>query len=123
MEEYVVAQLDVGLNARRTRLGVTPENTEFTVIWLFYDKHETVSIKIKLVNGRDSFQLFVGVLDTCLVLYLLVLPSQTHAVANMTSLKAIDCDTSYHSYEYFSLPINITQCQTTRPLYPRLTEC
>ena len=57
-----------------------------------------MSIKIKLVNGRDSFQLFVGVLDTCLVLYLLVLPSQTHAVANMTSLKAIDGDTSYHSH-------------------------
>ena len=62
-----------------------------------------MSIKIKLVNGRDSFQLFVGVLDTCLVLYLLVLPSQTHAVANMTSLKAIDGDTSYHSHESLSL--------------------
>ena len=41
-------------------------------------------------NGRDSFQLFVGVFDTCLVGYLLVLPSETHAVANMTSFRAID---------------------------------
>ena len=29
--------------------------------------------------------LFVGVFDTCLVWYLLVLPSETHAFANMTS--------------------------------------
>ena len=36
-------------------------------------------------NGRDSFQQFVGVFDTYLVFYLLVLPSETHAVANMTS--------------------------------------
>ena len=54
-------------------------------------------------NGRDSFQLFVGVLDKCPVWYLLVLPSETHAVANMTSLRAIDGNTSYHSRESFSL--------------------
>ena len=54
-------------------------------------------------NGRDSFQLFVGVFDTCLLWYLLVLPSETHAVTNMTSLKAIDGDTSYHSGESFPL--------------------
>ena len=53
-------------------------------------------------NGRDSFQLFVGVFDTCLVWYLLVLPSETHAAANMTSLRAIDGNTSYHSRESFS---------------------
>ena len=56
-----------------------------------------------LLNGRDSFQLFVGVFDTSLVWYLLVLPSETHSVANMTSLRAIDGDTSYHSCESFSL--------------------
>ena len=51
----------------------------------------------------DSFQLFVGVFDTCLVWYLLVLPSETHAAANMTSLRAIDGDTIYHSCDSFSL--------------------
>ena len=30
------------------------------------------------------------------VWHFLVLPSETHAVANMTSLRAIDGDTSYH---------------------------
>ena len=54
-------------------------------------------------NGRDSFQLFVGVFDTCLVWYLLVLPSETQAVATMTSLRAIDGNTSYNSCESFSL--------------------
>ena len=54
-------------------------------------------------NGRDSFQLFVGVFDTCLVWYLLVLPSETHAAAKMTSERAVDGDTSYHSCESFSL--------------------
>ena len=55
-----------------------------------------------LLNGRDSFQLFVGVYDTCLVWYLLVLPSETYAVANMTSLRAIDGDISYYLRESFS---------------------
>ena len=59
--------------------------------------------KYEVCNGRDSFQLFVGVFDTCLVWYLLVLPSYTHAVANMTSLRAIDGNNSYHSRESFSL--------------------
>ena len=58
---------------------------------------------LRLDNGRDSFQLFVGVFDRCLVWYLLVLPSDTHAVAIMTSLRAIDGNTSYHSSESFSL--------------------
>ena len=40
-------------------------------------------------NGRDSFELFVGVFDKCLVWYLLVVPSETHAVASMTSLWAM----------------------------------
>ena len=35
--------------------------------------------------------------------YLLVLPSETHAYANMTSLRAIDGDTSYTSHESFSM--------------------
>ena len=56
------------------------------------------------INGKDSFQLSVGVFDTCLVWYLLVLPSETHAVANMTSLRAIDGGTSYNSLESFSFP-------------------
>ena len=56
-----------------------------------------------LTNGRDSFQLFVGVFDTCLVWYLLELPSETQAVTTMTSLRAIDGDISYHSRESFSL--------------------
>ena len=55
------------------------------------------------LNGRDSFQLFVGVLDRCLVWYLLVLPSDTHAVAIMTSMRAIDGNIGYHSSESFSL--------------------
>ena len=46
--------------------------------------------------GRDSFQLFVRVFDTYLVWYLLVLPSETHAVANMISAWAIDGDSSYY---------------------------
>ena len=58
-----------------------------------------------LTNGRDSFQLFVGVFDTCLVWYLPVLPSETHAVADMNSLRAIDGNTSYHSFESFSFTI------------------
>ena len=43
----------------------------------------------------------IGVFDTCLVWYLLVLPSETHAVANMTSLRATDGNTRYHSLESF----------------------
>ena len=38
-------------------------------------------------NGRDSYQLFVWVFDTCLLWYLLVLPSETQPVANKTSLR------------------------------------
>ena len=56
-----------------------------------------------LSNESDSIQLFVGVFDTFLVWYLLVLPSETYAIANMTSLRAIDGDTSHHSRESFSL--------------------
>ena len=41
--------------------------------------------------------------DTFLVWYLLVLPSDTQAVTNMTSLRTIDGDTSYKSCESFSL--------------------
>ena len=52
--------------------------------------------KKEVENGRYSFQLFVGVFDTYLVCYLLVMPSETHAVSNMASLRAIDGDTSYH---------------------------
>ena len=44
-----------------------------------------VSFMNFFANGRDSFQLFVAVFDICLVWYLLVLPSETHAVASMTS--------------------------------------
>merc|ERR1712079_792384 len=66
-------------------------------------------------NGRNSFQLCVGVFDTCPVCYLLVLPSETHAVPNMTSLWAIDGDTSYHSYESFLLTrhqkLSTAKCQ------------
>ena len=47
-------------------------------------------------NEKESFQLFVGVFDTCLVWYLLVLPSETHVVANMNYLRAIDGNTSNH---------------------------
>ena len=54
------------------------------------------------------FSCLLGEFDTCLVWYLLVLPSETHAVADMTSLRAIDGDTSYHSRESFSL------CQVKR---------
>ena len=54
----------------------------------------TVDISVDNNNGRDSFQLFVGVFDTCLVWYLLVLPSETHAVANMTSLRPTDGNTT-----------------------------
>ena len=64
--------------------------------------HEVVT-PIHVSNGRDSFQLFVGVFDTCLICYLLVLPSETHVIANITSLMAIDGDTSYHSHVSFSL--------------------
>ena len=60
-----------------------------------------------LFNGRDSFQPFVGAFDTLLVWYLPVLPPETHAVANMTSLRAIDGDTRYHSSESFSLSLMI----------------
>ena len=60
---------------------------------------------VGVCNWRDSFQLFVGVFDTCLVWNLLVLPSETHAVANMTPLRAKDGDTSYLSRESFSFPL------------------
>ena len=53
--------------------------------------------------GRINFSCLLGVFDTCLVCYLLVLPSETYAVANMTSLRAIDGNTSYHSRESFPL--------------------
>jgi len=43
----------------------------------------------------------------CLVWYLLVLPSETHAVANMTSLRPTDGNTSYNSHESFSLPSDV----------------
>ena len=56
-----------------------------------------------MFNGRNSFQLFVGVPGTCLVWFLLVLPPSAHAAASMTSLKAADGSTSYHSREYISL--------------------
>ena len=58
-------------------------------------------------NGRDSLQLFVGVFDTCLVWYLLVLPSESQAVANMTSSKTIDGSTNYHSRESVSLQVSV----------------
>ena len=48
-------------------------------------------------NGGDSFQLLVGVFDTCLAWYLLVLSSGAHAAANMSSKRARDGATSYHS--------------------------
>ena len=57
----------------------------------------TSSIQDSIMVGRDSFQLFAAVFDICLVWYLLVLPSETHAVASMTSYRAIDGNTSYHS--------------------------
>ena len=58
----------------------------------------------KSENGyRGKVQLFVGMFDKCLVWYLQVLPSETHAFVNMTSLRVIDGDTSCHSPESFSL--------------------
>ena len=51
------------------------------------------------VNGMDSFQLVVRVFDTYVVWYLLVLPSQRHAVASKTSWRTIDGDTSYRSHD------------------------
>ena len=59
--------------------------------------------KSLVLNGRDSFQLFVGVFGTCLVWYLLVLPSEAHNAANMISMRPIDGNTSYHSRESFPL--------------------
>ena len=53
--------------------------------------------------GGILFSCLFGVLDTCLVWDMLVLPSETHAVANIASLRAIDGNTSYHSHESFSL--------------------
>ena len=52
--------------------------------------------------GRIHFSFFVGVFDACPVWSLLLLPFETHAVANMTSLMATDGYTSYHSRESFS---------------------
>ena len=66
-------------------------------------------------NGRDSFQLFVGVFDTFPVWYLLVLPSETHAIVNMTSLMAIDGDTSYHSCESFSFKFGKVRFSKVQP--------
>ena len=63
-------------------------------------------------NGGDSFQLFVGVFDTCLVWFLLVLPSETHAIVNMTSLRPTDGNTSYHPGESFSLTSLLLHPQT-----------
>ena len=67
-------------------------------------------------NGGNSFQLFVGVPATCPVWFLLVLPPYAHAAASMTSLKATDGSTSYHSREYVSFmfrpPLQIVAKQT-----------
>ena len=67
-------------------------------------------------NGRDSYQLFVGVFDTCLVWYLIVLLSETHAVKNITSLEAIDGNASYHSHESFSFIDQSFKLQNPQPL-------
>ena len=69
------------------------------------------------MKERDSFQLSVGVFDTCLVWYLLVLPSQTLAVANMTSLRALDGDVSYRSRESFSLPSDLLLRGQIKPYF------
>ena len=65
-----------------------------TRLHLPYVASASPRLMFRSANGRDSFQLFVGVFDTCLVGYLLVLPSETHSVASMTSLRAIDGNTS-----------------------------
>ena len=52
------------------------------------------------------------VLLLVLVWYFLVLPSETHAVANMTSMKPIDGNTSYHSYEPFPLQEKVKMFKT-----------
>ena len=77
--------------------------------------HPPLGLKGKLIWGT----MFVGVLDTSLVWYLLVLPSETHAVANMTSLRAIDGNTSYHSHESFSLFLSTEISNNTCPLLPQ----
>ena len=41
--------------------------------------------------------------DTCIVCYLLVLPSEIYAVANIPSKRPKDGNTSYHSCESFPL--------------------
>ena len=69
---------------------------------------------VNLFNGRDSFQLFDGVFDTCLFWYLLVLPSEIYAVANMTSMRPIDGNTSYHSCESFPLGPRLPQYWWTK---------
>ena len=53
--------------------------------------------------GGIHFSCLLGCLTHVLVWYLLVLPSQIHAVANLASLRKIDGDTSYHSHKSFSL--------------------
>ena len=63
---------------------------------------------VALKNEGDSFQPFVGVFDTCPVWHLLVLLSDTH-VANMTPLRAIDGNISYHSNESFTLFTSVLQ--------------
>ena len=45
------------------------------------------------LNGRHSFQLFAVVLNTCLVLESLILPSEACAAPNLPSLMAPDGDT------------------------------
>ena len=56
-----------------------------------------------VVNGKYSFQLFVVVLDTCLVWEMLVLPSDAQAASSLPSLRVPDGDTSNQPCEYVSL--------------------
>ena len=55
--------------------------------------------KIKVLNRKHSFQLFVVVSYTWLVLYQLVSPSIAHATPTLPSLRALDGDTRWYSCE------------------------
>ena len=91
--------------ARKQNLKKLVTEGRFEILtggWVMTDE-ANVNLYAMVDNGRDSFQLFVGVSDTCQDLYLLVLSSGAHAAANMTSLRATDGSTSCHSGESSSL--------------------
>ena len=112
MLEIMAANSEEKADSRKDRRtpNAMSENTERVLEEKLLETNQNVESftiptpnSCKHTNGRGSFQLFVGVFDTSLVWYLLVLPSETHTVSIMTSLRSTDGNTSNHLHASFSL--------------------